>query len=164
MRLYTFSNMYLSRLQVGLQSAHVTHELFLKYPSGAPLPHSTTNSTSQSRCLWDWAQNHKTMILLNGGYSASLRELIKLFDSSENPYPWAYFNESEEAADGLLTCVGIVLPEKIYETAKALRDGNIGAEQIRVTGSWSPEDDITWTYTKWEHNLCLELNKYGMAI
>ncbi len=156
MRAYYFGNMYLSSIQQGIQAAHVTHELFIKYPS------PPGNRTAVS--LYDWAENHKTMILLNGGYADNLRELEGLFSLLSNPYPWASFNESEEAADGLLTCVGIVLPEKIYEAAKALRDGNIGAEQIVVTGSWSPEDDVTWTYTKWEHKLCLELNKYGMAI
>lgn len=161
MRAYYFGNMYLSSIQQGIQTAHVTHELFLKYPACDPNHHDLS---LRSDILHDWAKNHKTMILLNGGYSENLRQITYLFNTVNNPYPWTIFNESEEAADGLLTCVGIVLPEKIYEAAKALRDGNIGAEQIVVTGSWSPEDDITWTYTKWEHGLCLELNKYGMAI
>ena len=159
MRAYYFGNMYLSSIQQGIQAAHTTHELFLKYPKD-----NDGYLSDEGRVLYDWAQNHKTMILLNGGYSGNLHVLIRQFDTPQNPYPWSFFKESEEALDGALTCVGIVLPEKIYETAKALRDGNIGAEQIIVTGSWSPEDDITWTYTKWEHNLCLELNKYGMAI
>lgn len=159
MRAYYFGNMYLSSIQQGIQAAHVTHELFLKHKHD-----NLANGNYVTTKLWDWAKNHKTMILLNGGYSAALRELIALFDSPENDYPWTYFCEEEASLNGALTSVGIVLPEKIYEAAKALRDGNIGAEQIRVTGSWSPEDGVLWTYTKWEHNLCLELNKYGMAI
>jgi len=31
MRFYSFSNMYLASLQVGLQSAHVVVEMFTKY-------------------------------------------------------------------------------------------------------------------------------------
>jgi len=130
MRAYFFGNMYLSPIQQGIQAAHVTHELFLKYGI-------------DSR-FYDWAQDHKTMILLNGGYSENLRELIALFDSRENPYPWAHFNEGEDSLDGALTSVGIVLPEKIYETAKALSKGNIAAEQLPIRGCWSPEDDVSW--------------------
>jgi len=152
--------MYLSSIQQGIQAAHVTHELFLDYPAFDPNHHDLDRT---SEVLHDWAENHKTMILLNGGYSDNLRELIKLFADARNPYPWASFNEGEDSLDGALTCVGIVLPEKIYETAKALREENIGAQQIPVQETWSPEEGVTWTYTKWEYELCLELNKYGMA-
>lgn len=154
MRAYFFGNMYLSSIQQGIQAAHVTHELFSKYTSIAPV----------SDFLFDWASHpHKTIVLLNGGYGDNLRELIHRFDTRENPYPWTFFNEGEDSLDGALTCVGIVLPEKIYETAKALREGNFGAEQIPVRGEWSPEEDVTWELSKWEYDLCLELNKYGLA-
>ena len=119
MRVYYFGNMYLSSIQQGIQAAHVTHELFLSYPPCDPNHHDLQ---SDSDILYDWAKNHKTMILLNGGYSEALRELITFFSSPQNPYPWTFFNEGEDALDGALTCVGIVLPERIYETAAALRD------------------------------------------
>lgn len=160
MRLYFFGNMYLSSIQQGIQAAHVVHELFLKYPAYDP-NHHDLDETGDT--LFEWADNHKTMILLNGGYSDNLRELINQFNDLRNPYPWTSFHEGQDSLDGALTCVGIVLPEKIYEAAKALREGNIAAEQIPVQESWSPEDGITWYYTKWEYELCLELNKYGMA-
>jgi len=153
MRAYFFGNMYLSSIQQGIQAAHVTHGLFTKY----------TSLNSVSDLLFHWANHHKTMVLLNGGYGDNLRALIERFDTSENPYPWTSFNEGEDSLDGALTCVGIILPENIYETARALRDGNIGAEQIPVTGEWSPIEDVTWTLSKWEYELCLELNKYGLA-
>ena len=156
MRAYFFGNMYLSSIQQGIQAAHVTHELFLKYDNIAAGSFATTE-------LYDWAKLHKTMILLNGGYSENLRELIAMFDTRENPYPWAHFNEGEDSLDGALTCVGIILPEKIYVTADALRKGNIGAEQLPIRGCWSPEDDVSWEISKWEYNLCKELNKYGLA-
>lgn len=163
MRAYYFGNMYLSSIQQGIQAAHVTHELFLKHTVHSKFT-SDNIGEKQRDTLYDWARNHKTMILLNGGYSDNLRELMIRFSSPENPYPWTFFNEGEDSLDGALTCVGIILPEKIYEAAKALRDGNISAEQIPVQEAWSPEDGITWTYTKWEYELCLELNKYGMAL
>ena len=154
MRGYFFGNMYLKSIQQGLQAGHVEVEMFLKYRNVDTMP---------AIDLYNWAENHKTMILLDGGYAANLQELINMFSSPQNPFPWAYFNEEEASLNGALTSVGIILPEKIYEAAAALRRGNIGAEQIPVQEAWSPEDGVTWTYTKWEYELCLELNKYDLA-
>lgn len=156
MRAYFFGNMYLSSIQQGIQAAHVTHEMFLKYDNLAAGSFATTE-------LYDWAHNHKTMILLNGGYSENLRALTEFFSNPMNDYPFADFHEGQDALDGALTCVGIVLPEKIYVAASALRKGDIDAEQIPVKETWSPEDGITWTYSKWEYALCIELNKYNLA-
>jgi hypothetical protein len=148
--------MYLSSIQQGIQAAHVTHELFLKYTDfGDP--------SKPAVKLYEWANEHKTMVLLNGGYAANLQELIWMFMSKENPYPWAEFEEEMDSLNGALTSVGIILPEKIYETAKAIREGSIAAAQIPVRGEWSPEEGVTWELSKWEYELCLELNKYGMA-
>jgi len=161
MRAYFFGNMYLSSIQQGIQAAHVTHELFNKYStvSGADglsiLGHSDT--------LFSWSLSHKTMILLNGGYSENLREIIALFDTPENPYPWAHFNEGEDSLDGALTSVGIVLPEKIYVTATAMREDEDFTSRLRETGSWNPCDDEHYEISKWEFDLCAELNKYGLA-
>jgi hypothetical protein len=62
----------------------------------------------------EWAGIHKTTILLNGGMEKSLKDLLPIFFSKDNPYPWASFNESEEALNGTLTNVSIILPKKIY--------------------------------------------------
>ncbi|KKM67218.1 hypothetical protein LCGC14_1473340 [marine sediment metagenome] len=152
MRAYYFGNMYLSSIQQGIQAAHATHGLFNKYAA-----------SEKAETLFNWSQNHKTMILLNGGYSENLRKIIALFGHNENPYPWAFFNESEEAADGLLTSVGIVLPEKIYVTAAAMKGDEDFVSRLRETGSWNPCDDEHYEISKYEFDLCLELNKYGLA-
>ena len=156
MRAYFFGNMYLSSIQQGIQAAHVLHELFLKYPSPV-----TTEGRGDH--LWAWASSHKTMILLNGGYADTLREIIKLFDDKNNPYPWAFFNEGQDSLDGALTSVGIVLPEHIYETAAAIRDNAELNEVIRTHGGWSFEGGDECKISKWEYELCVELNKYGLA-
>lgn len=156
MRAYFFGNMYLSSIQQGIQAAHVVHELFLKYP-----PDVFADKTTQT--LYEWAKDHKTMILLNGGYAEALEDLHAFFESPTNPYPFTWFHEEKASLNGALTSVGIVLPEKIYETARALREGNIAAEQIPVRGEWSPEEDVVWELSKWEYQLCEELNRYGMA-
>jgi hypothetical protein len=67
-----------------------------------------------------WCENHKTMIVCNGGNAQSLFDLRDFFNDPRNPFPWAYFNEDEQSLNGALTCVGIVLPEEIYEVKKNL--------------------------------------------
>lgn len=116
MRCYHLCNMYLEGLQAGLQSAHTQHELAMKYrnPSNA-----CDAGTSQ---YVEWATHHKTLILLNGGHSENLRKWIDFLDNDENPYPWAFFHESEDALDGALTNVCVVLPERMYAHTGPLID------------------------------------------
>ncbi len=157
MRAYFFGNMYLSSIQQGIQAQHTTAELFIKYRGEDEFTPQTTSF------LYEWARNHKTSILLNGGYSENLYYLSAILATPENPYPWASFKESKEALDGALTCVGIVLPARIYETAAAIRDNAELDEVIRQYGEWAPEEGMTYEISKWEYELCLELNKYGLA-
>ncbi len=161
MRAYFFGNMYLSSIQQGIQAGHVIGELFVSYPESSIL--RTGDMSSEGKLLWEWACDHKTMILLNGGYSENIHRLCEFFDVYQNTYPWAYFNESKDALDGALTCVGIVLPEKIYETAKLLREGGIDNTFLDhvVFNPNNPEEE--WTFSKWEMKLMDELNKHGMA-
>lgn len=105
-RAYFFQNMYLHGIHAGVQSQHTTAEMFIKY-----LPYDVDEETS---ILYDWANFHKTTIVLNGGMSGALQEIVEVFDSEENNYPWATFSETEYALNGALTNVGIILPEKVY--------------------------------------------------
>ena len=112
LRAYFFQNMYLQGIHAGIQSQHTTVEMFRKY---------TKLRESRSRIaeldydmLVDWADNYKTTIVLNGGYAVNLERIKTLFQSQDNPYPWASFNESAEALSGCITNVGIVVPEKVF--------------------------------------------------
>lgn len=107
MRCYHFQNMYLAGVQAGIQTAHTQHELAIKY-----MEQSSDNLARQTYI--DWAKNHKTIILLNGGMQSNLQELKSFFESQDNCYPWSCFHESEEALAGALTNLGIVLPFSIY--------------------------------------------------
>ena len=159
MRAYFFGNMYLSSIQQGIQAAHVTHEMFIKYEDTDDLK----KVADKAFLLWAWAVKHKTMILLNGGYADNLRNLINVFDVKENPYPWAFFNEGKDALDGALTCVGIILPEKIYMTAAMIRDDIPALNFLRQQGKWTNEEGEVWEISKWEFDLCKELNNYNLA-
>jgi len=147
MRAYFFGNMYLSSIQQGIQAAHVTAEMFTKLHE----------SEDAFMYLLEWATNHKTMILLNAGYSEEIRSLVEMFDSTDNPYPWASFNEGKDALDGALTCVGIILPEKIYRIAelnrKEVKEQTEVAEWRRLVGDCS----------RWELSVVDRLPRYGLA-
>jgi len=161
MRFYSFSNMYLSSIQVGLQSAHVISDMFVKY--------NIAFHQEKTEILYDWAKNHKTMILLNGGYGDNIRNLLVDLDDPQNPYPWTDFCESHEALDGALTCAGIVLPEKIYEGAAVLRSGfsQLASESLTEDGTITLFSDTGFArveeYTKWEAKFMNKLNTFGMA-
>lgn len=170
MRAYFFGNMYLSSIQQGIQAQHCTTNMFKKYlPRPDVAGECCFDASEQSVQLMEWAHDHETDILLNGGYSSNLREIGTALDDTENQYPWSFFNEGYEALDGALTCVGIILPEEIYETASAVRSarGNSGRDKVanfNEYGEW--EDDDTgekFTFTKFQVWLINELNKYGLA-
>ncbi len=160
MRAYFFGNIYLSLIQNGIQAAHVITEMFIKYPAPQLL--------YPDEILWDWAMDHKTIILLNGGYSENLHRLIEFFtetgNPSSNPYPFAYFKEGQDALDGALTCVGIVLPEKIYVTSNMVRNDEVNKDQLYDGVVFNPNDpEIEWSFSPWEINLVQELNEYSLA-
>ena len=160
MRCYHLSNMYLSSIQAGLQSAHSQMELFVKYSGGTP----------KGVQLYEWALNHKTMIILNGGFLSTMKEVLEFLDSEDNPYPWSVFYESEEAMGGMLTNIAIVLPEKIYETADLIR-----RRQIVPTLHILPGQDeetilkvvdqmkVYGRFSEFEIKMCNRLNNFGLA-
>lgn len=155
MRAYFFGNMYLSSIQQGIQSAHVVHQMFVSDP--------------ENEMLWEWATNHKTMVLLNGGFGENLHNFRHLFSSSANPYPWAGFFEEPAALDGALTSVGIIVPEKVYETVRYVRRGDTSVEKLYDTGVHRILDeenhnhDVVWTFTKFDVQLIDSINGCKLA-
>lgn len=180
MRFYGFGNYYLSSLQQGLQAAHTVGELFVQNN------HSLLNNASVSDytqpkeieqlekadMVLEWADKHKTMVLLNGGNSAALQDLYIFFNDEDNPYPFAKFHEDEQSLNGALTYVGIILPEKIYETASKLRscrghfynhkNCSIEIEDIVYTADVR-STSIIENISDFEYELCNRLNQYRLA-
>lgn len=169
--------MYLSPLQHGLQTAHTISELFIQYP--------------QNNVLKDWAANHKTIIILNGGYSENLYSLENLFKYMDPyGYPWASFNEEQSALNGARTAVSIVLSPKIYETAAKMNECKslwkyLSEYEIQALLNYKPHhclshiagganlDHMIKIVNMFEHQfddftisetkLCIELTKYRLA-
>ena len=121
LRLYTFINFYLSSIQQGIQSAHVIHEMFNKYRS----------SYESSAQLFDWSKHHKTIIVLNGGANGDLtelrdflaKEIINIEAETGKILPWSTFNEDDQSLGGVMTGVGIVLPESIFNAVSHVSRG-----------------------------------------
>ena len=166
MRFYGFGNYYLSSLQQGLQAAHAAVDLAMK--------------CSSRRCdddTWnqyvDWAENHKTMVLLNGGNSADLQELFDFLNCEENPYPFVKFHEDDISLNGALTYVGAVLPPKIYDSAariRACRDHEyvIEKNELQIKDLKSGFDNWNLTInisdiSPFDFALMQRLNQYALA-
>jgi hypothetical protein len=109
MRCYHFGNYYLSQIQQGIQAAHAQMEMFVKYQ--AP--------SEQRDMLYDWAENHKTMVCLTGGNSAALAEITGTLHQLS--YPNVMFSEDENSLNGALTNVAVVVPTSVVETRDRLR-------------------------------------------
>lgn len=110
-RLYSFVNYYLSSIQQGIQTGHAAIELVRKY--------TTNNHENQdARIVSEWADKHKTFVVLNGGNCERLLEIIKLVDDSN--LQWAYFREDEVSLGGLITAVAVIVPENIFNVKSGI--------------------------------------------
>lgn len=104
MRLYSFANYYLSPLQHGLQTAHCVSEM------------SQLGKIAELRVFNEWAMDHKTVIILNGGNSKMISDTYDLFEAPAKKLglPLVKFYEDEQSLGGALTSCAIVLPEDMY--------------------------------------------------
>jgi len=104
---YFFTNMYLSTIQAGIQCAHAIGRMAREY----------------NYIFNEWIENHETIILLNGGNCTDLDDLYDTlsrlikdlnYDDS-NPLPLVRFHEDKRSLNEATTCVGIILPDSIYD-------------------------------------------------
>lgn len=156
MRYYGFGSYYLSSLQQGLQAAHVIADMgaYHRVHHGSPFDE---HGVQEAVMFYEWAEDHKTIILLNGGNSADLVELHTFLQNGrgQHSFPFSIFHEDEISLNKAATSVGIVLPPKIYETA----------EMDRSKG-WNIDGDKPYTRPKlngWEEELIIRLNRCGLA-
>jgi hypothetical protein len=146
LRLYTFVNFYLSSIQQGIQSAHVVHSLFVKYPS-----------PQDNQILWNWATQGKTMIVLNGGAHFDIVKGWNLVNAANLNFngsvlPFESFSEDPQSLNGTMTSYGIVLPPQIYDARRSSEVPQAGVtdpdsfvyyneaeNETHVYGSFTPE-------------------------
>lgn len=147
MRCYHLCNFYLAGIHAGIQSAHTQHELAIKYLASTPYRNMTADEsmveygarldlhTDAKASYIDWANNHKTMILLSGGMMSHLLEFETFLTENSHAYAWSSFREEEAALNNALTNVGIVLPEHMYAFSRqvlAFADSGDGFDKVYV--------------------------------
>ena len=121
MRGYFLTNMYLSPIQRGIQSAHCIHDMYETYLG-------TGRFQPGAELLHTWAQDHKTMIVLNGGTSDELQAMFDFLMRNIEDYPFEKFNEP--GIGGALTCVGIILTQRMVELISWIRDDAILSDDV----------------------------------
>lgn len=130
MRFYAAGNMYLSSIQQGIQAFHCLGEMIYKHGTDNPIVN-------------EWLTSHKTLVCLNGGNNASLNDFYSLICNNPD-YPVAKFYEDDQSMGGMLTCVGIIVPERLY-----------GIDLLDAT-TWSDLDT-------WELEIATKLKKMPLA-
>lgn len=103
LRAYSLVNQYIAGVHAGIQTAHALMEATAKYED---------KSTVKARMFKDWYDDHKTLIVLNGGYQQRIYETMELWKKCN--FPFAHFCEEQDALNGALTAAVIILPEYIY--------------------------------------------------
>lgn len=177
MRCYHLNNFYLAGIHAGIQSAHAQHEMAIKYLA----PYRSSGYEEAALSYMEWAEQHKTIIVLNGGMEIQLKSMLELLDSEPHHYAYAPFCESKEALNGALTNIALVLPERMYKFARDIvsavrggRDGLIvdtyGLRLMlvpvpngftvqfieKVGGEWVgglTRDDLVWEYSHFDIKL-----------
>jgi hypothetical protein len=114
LRLYSFVNFYLSDIQKGIQTGHMAVDLVREYGDEDILP-------KHCDLVADWADNHKTFIVLNGGNNLMLDNTANI--CAYSGLPWTTFYEDEESLGGLRTCVGVVVPENYFNATYSAANG-----------------------------------------
>jgi hypothetical protein len=116
-------------------------------------------------------------MVMNGGNSDMVEGLHEFFDNMDNPYPFGKFHEDEESLRGIVTGVGICLPEKIYNAMAFIRNRN-GAltyqtvtmddntnhhRQLMLTSIDGSEILSSSVFTQYEKDLIEKLTTYRLA-
>ena len=163
-RMYTFTNIYLSSIQKGIQSAHCITDMIVKYDKPF-ITFFNRTPTPQTDMLNHWMKNDKTMIVMNGGGDGSLEELHNFFMRGVDcMFPFAKFNEDDYSLNGALTCVGILLPERIYEGAKILRHDLKRTNTIEIPSiKIETHETSIFVFNDFEVELMQRLNRFQLA-
>jgi hypothetical protein len=107
LRLYSFTNNWLSDLQKGLQTAHAVAEL-----SSCLIDFNT---------YYNWTNRDKTIIMLKGGTSHDLENYYKL--ATKTNYNTAIFREDTKSLNGAATAMVVIVPENIWSLS--INDANL---------------------------------------
>jgi len=154
MRAYTFTNFMLNSVAQGIQPGHCLTDILRDYQKDYPASIACERAE-------DWADNHKTMICLNGGNHANIKDIWAQLQElgSVLQLPYGKFNEDEDTLGGLMTCCGIIVPEEIYAVA-ALRWFENDTKGSDREGNVTIIDDVL---TPFQKKLAALIRSYPLA-
>jgi hypothetical protein len=112
MKVYVLCHSWLSPIAKGIQGAHAVAELVSRW----------------DETVLAWADNHKTLIFLEGGNQANLSEWLERL---EDLFPTSCFYEDKDSLNSCLTAVAFLVDEdtiKNMEHWKAGRNNCIRAD------------------------------------
>jgi hypothetical protein len=143
MRFYSFvANLYLSPLQLGLQTAHVIADM----------------SQQDGWSYYDqWANAHKTIIICSAGNSDGVRLAYQKFSwfADQLGMPTEIFYEDTQSLNNAATACGIVVPEKYYNATPMKREPLTWLDKIFGTTknqiAYQYEDPATGTFGHFAH-------------
>lgn len=92
--------MYLSPIQQGIQACHVVSDMFVNI-----------KDKTQLAMLVEWAENHKTIYLKNGGYSSNIEKIYDFLQLMD--IPCGIFHEEQAALNSTATSVGCIVDTSI---------------------------------------------------
>lgn len=87
MKLYALTNMYCDGIHAGIQCQHSTVELLRKYTN------DTSSRSKLDGMVEDWADHHKTTVLIQGGNHQGMKEWLADLEHWDG-VPFAEFYES----------------------------------------------------------------------
>ena len=167
LRLYSFTNFYLSSIQQGIQTGHAAVELFNKYLISEGWQNGFAEQVNE------WAANWKTFICLNGGDASGVAGVERWMTDPVNPYAWTSFVESDVSLNGITTTVAIILPARIFDTAALLRMRKLPDHVTYSIDHLLDEHRFTFaddfgghtleTYNSWEIGMMKIMNSCGLA-
>lgn len=116
MRLYSFVNFYLSSIQQGIQTGHLSDNITVKYQ----LDNAQNGATPHEA----WIRNHKTYYVMNGLDLKNIKSIYALLETycPQLNLPFDKFHEDEDSLGGIMTCCGVVVPETFYDAVRIQRD------------------------------------------
>jgi len=128
-RLYSFVNFYLSPIQAGIQTGHLTDNMTVDYLLSIEL------NTISKHIFIEWIRNQKTYIVLNGGDDTCIIDTyydIQNLCIDELNLPYGMF--LEPGLGNIMTCCGVVVPNKYYDAVKIGDDYYFNIDKIDENG------------------------------
>lgn len=101
--LYTIVHSFLGTQHKGVQGLHAGIELVWQ---------------TKNPAIKKWFKHHKTAVMLEGGNSYALRQLINKLQRSDLPFK--VFREDKNTLDGIVTSVSVVIDRNVKPNVRSL--------------------------------------------